>query len=202
MLSRREMLVTPVAMMIAAEASAAGKMSLAIHQNTSAAAGYRASLEGWARAGIKNVEITAAQQHGPEDAHRLDVAGLRGRPLACLLGGLAGFVPVGRLREIRRLLEVGRLRKPPCIQQSCLVPHNVHRRTTRNPGTPGIPRPVRSLQRFVDLPTERQVKHRSPNSPRMSRHFARVARSSALSGVASHTPKARIHELDPGLRLQ
>jgi len=37
---------------------ATGKMSLAIHQNTSAAAGYRRSLEGWARAGVKNVEIT------------------------------------------------------------------------------------------------------------------------------------------------
>src|SRR5580765_3629260 len=61
MLSRRAMLVTPVAMMVATRASAAGKMTLAIHQNTSAAAGYRASLEGWARAGIKNVEITAAQ---------------------------------------------------------------------------------------------------------------------------------------------
>ena len=34
-------------------------MTLAIHQNTSAGAGYRKSLEGWARAGIKNVEITA-----------------------------------------------------------------------------------------------------------------------------------------------
>jgi len=34
-------------------------MTLSIHQNTSAAAGYRKSLEGWARAGIKNVEITA-----------------------------------------------------------------------------------------------------------------------------------------------
>jgi 2-keto-myo-inositol isomerase len=38
--------------------AAAGKMTLAIHQNTSAGAGYRKSLEGWARAGIKNVEIT------------------------------------------------------------------------------------------------------------------------------------------------
>jgi sugar phosphate isomerase/epimerase len=38
--------------------SAAGKMTLAIHQNTSAAAGYRRSLEGWAKAGIKNVELT------------------------------------------------------------------------------------------------------------------------------------------------
>ena len=33
-------------------------MTLALHQNTSAGAGYRKSLEGWARAGIKNVEIT------------------------------------------------------------------------------------------------------------------------------------------------
>ena len=55
------MLVTPLAMMAANQVSAAGKMTLALHQNTSAAAGYRASLEGWARAGIKQVEITAAQ---------------------------------------------------------------------------------------------------------------------------------------------
>jgi 4-hydroxyphenylpyruvate dioxygenase len=59
-LSRRELLVTPMAMMVAAEVSGAGRMSLALHQNTSSAAGYRKSLEGWARAGITNVEITAA----------------------------------------------------------------------------------------------------------------------------------------------
>ena len=29
-----------------------------MHQNTSAGAGYRKSLEGWSRAGIKNVELT------------------------------------------------------------------------------------------------------------------------------------------------
>jgi len=52
-LSRREVLLTPAAMMVAQAASAAGKMTLAIHQNTSAAAGYRRSLEGWSRAGIK-----------------------------------------------------------------------------------------------------------------------------------------------------
>src|SRR5438874_13318034 len=62
MLSRRAILLTPVTLTVARAASASpGKMTLAIHQNTSAAAGYRASLEGWARAGIKNVEITAAQ---------------------------------------------------------------------------------------------------------------------------------------------
>jgi sugar phosphate isomerase/epimerase len=61
-LSRREILLTPVAVAAAsAVASAAGekkKMTLAIHQNTSNGAGYRKSLEGWARAGIKDVEIT------------------------------------------------------------------------------------------------------------------------------------------------
>ena len=69
MLSRRTMLLAPLALSAAPagfavdgpaapKRPATGKMSLAIHQNTSAAAGYRRSLEGWARAGIKNVEIT------------------------------------------------------------------------------------------------------------------------------------------------
>jgi len=38
----------------------AGSMSLCMHQTTSAAAGYRKSLEGYARAGIKNVEVIPA----------------------------------------------------------------------------------------------------------------------------------------------
>jgi 4-hydroxyphenylpyruvate dioxygenase len=38
--------------------AASGKMTLAIHQNTSAGAEYGSSLEGWSRAGIKNVELT------------------------------------------------------------------------------------------------------------------------------------------------
>jgi sugar phosphate isomerase/epimerase len=38
--------------------AASGKMVLSLHQNTSRAAGYRKSLEGWAKAGIKNVELT------------------------------------------------------------------------------------------------------------------------------------------------
>ena len=62
MLSRRTMLLTPVAMMaaraVSSVAAASGKMTLAMHQNTSAGAGYRKSLEGWSRAGIKNVELT------------------------------------------------------------------------------------------------------------------------------------------------
>jgi hypothetical protein len=41
-----------------ATAATENKMTLAMHQNTSNGAGYRKSLEGWARAGIKDVEIT------------------------------------------------------------------------------------------------------------------------------------------------
>jgi len=59
MLSRRTALLAPLAAGAGARvAAAAPKMSLCLHQTTSAAAGYRKSLEGWARAGIKNVELT------------------------------------------------------------------------------------------------------------------------------------------------
>lgn len=50
--------MSPLALMAARITSAASKRTFAIHQNTSAGAGYRSSLEGWSRAGIKNVELT------------------------------------------------------------------------------------------------------------------------------------------------
>jgi 4-hydroxyphenylpyruvate dioxygenase len=68
MATRRDFLIaaaaaglSPVAMSGATrEASAAaGRMQLCIHTNTSAAAGYRGALEGWAKADIKNVELNA-----------------------------------------------------------------------------------------------------------------------------------------------
>jgi sugar phosphate isomerase/epimerase len=53
------MLLTPLALAaLRGAADGATKMTLALHQNTSSGAGYRGSLEGWARAGIKNVELT------------------------------------------------------------------------------------------------------------------------------------------------
>ena len=59
MLSRREILLAPTALLALRAAEAAnGKMTLAMHQNTSSRAGFRGSLEGWAKAGIKQVEIT------------------------------------------------------------------------------------------------------------------------------------------------
>lgn len=60
MLSRREILMAPAALLAlrGAATAAGGKMTLALHQNTSSRAGYRGSLEGWAKAGVKQVELT------------------------------------------------------------------------------------------------------------------------------------------------
>lgn len=62
MLTRRALLAAPVAAAIAraahAQDAAAGAMQLALHQNTSSGAGFRGSLQGWARAGIRYVELT------------------------------------------------------------------------------------------------------------------------------------------------
>lgn len=63
MLSRRTVLLAPLAAPLAqvltAQSTAipAGKMVLSIHQNTSRNAGFRGSLEGWAKAGVKYVEL-------------------------------------------------------------------------------------------------------------------------------------------------
>jgi len=53
--------LSPIAVSgVTGPASAAqGKMVLCMHTNTSAAAGYRGALEGWAKAGITNVELNA-----------------------------------------------------------------------------------------------------------------------------------------------
>lgn len=53
-------LAAPLAKLALPTAAASGKMSLCLHQNTSRSAGYQKSLEGWAKAGIKNVELTDA----------------------------------------------------------------------------------------------------------------------------------------------
>lgn len=58
MFHRRTFLLGSFAVFAARAAAASGRMTLAIHQNTSAGAGYRLSLEGWSRAGIRYVELT------------------------------------------------------------------------------------------------------------------------------------------------
>jgi sugar phosphate isomerase/epimerase len=67
MASRRDFVIgaaaaglSPIVVSGTTGASAAeGKMALCMHTTTSAGAGYRGALEGWAKAGIKNVELNA-----------------------------------------------------------------------------------------------------------------------------------------------
>jgi 2-keto-myo-inositol isomerase len=68
MTTRREFLfaaaatgLSPITISGAVQSASAadGKMQLCIHTNTSNAAGYRRALEGWAKAGIRNVELNA-----------------------------------------------------------------------------------------------------------------------------------------------
>ncbi len=65
MLTRRSLLMVPLAAPLAslvnAQSASPGKMLLAMHQNTTRAAGFQASMEGWARAGIRYVELGAPQ---------------------------------------------------------------------------------------------------------------------------------------------
>ena len=64
MLTRRNFVLASLAAPLArsvqaaqAQTAPAGQMLLSMHQNTSRAAGFRGSLEGWARAGIQYVEL-------------------------------------------------------------------------------------------------------------------------------------------------
>jgi 2-keto-myo-inositol isomerase len=53
-------LAAPLARAVHAQVAPPGGMLLAIHQNTSRGAGFRGSLEGWARAGIRYAELNDA----------------------------------------------------------------------------------------------------------------------------------------------
>jgi sugar phosphate isomerase/epimerase len=68
MLTRRTFLAaslaTPLAHAVQAQVAPAGRMVLSIHQNTSRGAGFRGSLEGWARAGIRYVELNDGMLDG------------------------------------------------------------------------------------------------------------------------------------------
>jgi 2-keto-myo-inositol isomerase len=60
MLSRRTLIAAPVALLASRAVrgqSAGRRMRLCIHTNTSSGAGYRGALEGWAKAGIREVEL-------------------------------------------------------------------------------------------------------------------------------------------------
>jgi 2-keto-myo-inositol isomerase len=72
-------------------------MRLSLHQYTSAGAGYRGSLEGWARAGIKNVEITWGLL---DEFLKTDTIAAAGRLISDL-----GLIPVSAGSEVTGLWE-------------------------------------------------------------------------------------------------
>ena len=59
MLPRRTILHIPLALAAGSASAAPRKLTLSMHQTTSAGAGYVKSLTGWAKAGIRNVEPIA-----------------------------------------------------------------------------------------------------------------------------------------------
>ena len=59
MVPRRALLHAPFVLAAARAGADTSKMTLSMHQFTSAGAGYRKSLEGWAKAGIREVEPVA-----------------------------------------------------------------------------------------------------------------------------------------------
>lgn len=60
MLPRRLVIGAPLALAAQRAGAAQRQMTLSMHQFTSARSGYRKSLEGWAKAGIRDVEPSAA----------------------------------------------------------------------------------------------------------------------------------------------
>jgi 2-keto-myo-inositol isomerase len=96
-LSRRLLLLAPVAQVAPLVFGTDAKMTLCLHQTTSAAAGFRKSLEGWARAGIKQVEITAPIL---DDFLKTDTVVAAGRLISDLgLTPVSGACGVGGLWE-------------------------------------------------------------------------------------------------------
>jgi sugar phosphate isomerase/epimerase len=91
MLTRRDVLAAAA---LPVSAATGGSMYLAMHQTTSAPAGFRASLEGYARVGFRHVELTAllveefVAREGLPAARRL-LADLDLKPVSC--GSVTGL---------------------------------------------------------------------------------------------------------------
>jgi 2-keto-myo-inositol isomerase len=60
MLARRALLLSALVLAAKSAGAATRKMTLSMHQFTSAGAGYRKAFEGWAKAGIRDVEPSGA----------------------------------------------------------------------------------------------------------------------------------------------
>src|SRR5579864_5209232 len=94
MLSRRLVCFAPFAQALTRAQAPRGKMQLCMHMTTTVAAGFRGSLEGWSRAGIKYCEFTSSAVDAflkTEDvaAARRLIADLGMTPVSC--GSILGL---------------------------------------------------------------------------------------------------------------
>jgi 2-keto-myo-inositol isomerase len=195
MVTRRTFLATSVAAPFAAplasgmhsRESQSRTMVLAMHQNTSRAAGFRGSLEGWARAGIRYAELNDAML----DAF-LETDTLAGA--ARLLGDL-GITPVSGAAVMQDLwipgpahqeaLETWRRR---CEQFAALgtglvyCPSTTNRRVTAEDfaGTPGCIREAGDIARAHGLTAMIEF-------TRTSTHLATLGSSLRMIRAADHS---------------
>lgn len=91
------MLMSPAAHAFSGAAGTGPTMTLCLHQATSAGAGFRKSLEGWARAGIEQVELTAALL---DEFLKTETLATAGRLISDL-----GLTPVSALSGVSGLWE-------------------------------------------------------------------------------------------------
>ncbi|HUK36763.1 MAG TPA: sugar phosphate isomerase/epimerase [Vicinamibacterales bacterium] len=168
MLSRRSMLLAPLGTLAAPAVragAAAAKMTLAIHQNTSAAAGYRKSLEGWARAGIRQVEITAQLL---DDFLKTDSLAAAGRVLTD-----NGLVPVSCACGVQNLWE-------PTPNHAAAI-ENLKKRcdTLATPGLKRLYAPVTATAKFT--------RDDCPIGVENMRRVGEVARQFEMTAMAEFT---------------
>ena len=103
MLSRRAVLVSPLAVLAARPAFAQGKMTLAIHQNTSAGAGYRNCYHFWSGNNkLEDLDLLRSGEVG--HVHFQDVPDIPREPVGCANSAHAAtlYPLVCTLRKSRR----------------------------------------------------------------------------------------------------
>lgn len=157
MLPRRTVLATPLASL--AGAAAPGSMTLSLHQFTSAGAGYRGSLEGWSRAGVRLVEPTSDLLDGFLKTETLAAAKRvltdLGQTVVCGATGVTGLWEpnpkfAANLESFRRRCEQFKELGAPVVYSPCVT---LERFTAAD-----YQRGVENIRRVADVAREFELK--------------------------------------------